>query len=311
MTTDSSVDVDKELLPFLSSSARHDLKFIAIKYFVGKLIYPSSLIVKDKRAGICSCSWLWNGELRLWFIAVYKIFSIATNLILGDPYSHFSYDEIFLIYFSSYYYTIYGMPNVFLNWGWLFVGLSGTVPGRQFITSKQIYTDRIIELACDNVTNVVKEAIACLVNTAGDKHGVDLILASSQVNQFLDTILNSVVQKGCLLADAIAMLLSNISREEKGAQKFVDILTSIDPPTTFDQLIQVMCLVGFNQNADLNFLAPFLSNLSQIAVARQYFLDKDKCVIQRLLPFTQHESPIRRQAVSTILKNCCFDTGTV
>lgn len=157
----------------------------------------------------------------------------------------------------------------------------------------------------------MKEAIACLVNTAGDKHGVDLILASSQVNQFLDTILNSVVQKGCLLADAIAMLLSNISREEKGAQKFVDILTSIDPPTTFDQLIQVMCLVGFNQNADLNFLAPFLSNLSQIAVARQYFLDKDKCVIQRLLPFTQHESPIRRQAVSTILKNCCFDTGTV
>ena len=35
--TEQAVDVDKELLPFLSSTARHDLKFIAIKYFVGKL----------------------------------------------------------------------------------------------------------------------------------------------------------------------------------------------------------------------------------------------------------------------------------
>jgi len=34
--------VNMELLPFLSSSARHDLKFLAIKYFVGKLsiLYP-------------------------------------------------------------------------------------------------------------------------------------------------------------------------------------------------------------------------------------------------------------------------------
>lgn len=34
-----SVDVDKELLPFLSASARHDLKFFAIKHFVGKFLY--------------------------------------------------------------------------------------------------------------------------------------------------------------------------------------------------------------------------------------------------------------------------------
>lgn len=200
-------------------------------------------------------------------------------------------------------------PELFAKPTLCVAGLSGTVSGRQFINSKQIYTDRIIELACDNVTNVVKEAIACLINTAADTSGVNSLLKSTLVDQFLDAILNSVVQKGCLLADAIAMLLSNISREKEGASKLVKVLTSGNPPTTFDQLIQVMCLVGYNQNADYNFLAPFLSNLSQVDVARSYFLDKEKCVIQRLLPFTQHESAVRRQAISTILKNCCFETG--
>lgn len=205
--------------------------------------------------------------------------------------------------------TAHNIHVLLLNLCILISGLSGTVAGRQFINSKQIYTDKIVELACDNVTNVVKEAISCLINTATDTSGVNSILKSALVDQFLDAILNSVVQKGCILADAIAMLLSNISREKDGANKLVKMLTGSDPPTTFDQLIQVMCLVGFNQNADLHFLAPFLSNLSQVNIARSYFLDKEKCVIQRLLPFTQHESAIRRQAISTILKNCCFESG--
>lgn len=169
--------------------------------------------------------------------------------------------------------------------------------------------DRLIELASDNVRSVVKEAVACLINVAGSDFGAKLIIDSSIFGEFLDSVLNSVVDKCCLLADPLAMLLSNITRLEKGAQLVVEMLTKPDPPTTFDQLIQVMCFVGYNQHAELHFLAPFLANLSQVLTARQYFLDKEKCVIQRLFPFTQHQSEIRRQAVSTILKNCCFETG--
>ncbi|XP_067933658.1 protein HGH1 homolog [Watersipora subatra] len=220
--TSSSAEVDQEFLEFLSSSARYDLKFLAIKH----------------------CA-----------------------------------------------------------------GLSKDVPGRQFIVSKQVYVDRIMELACDNVTNVVRESITCLINIAGDGIGVERILASRESEQFLDMVLSSVVLKGCILADALAMLLSNISREAEGSRRLIKLLLQDDPPATFDQLIQVMCLVEYNANADLNFLAPFLANLSQVETARKHFLDKEKCVIQRLLPFTSHASEIRRQAISTILKNCCFEYG--
>lgn len=189
------------------------------------------------------------------------------------------------------------------------LGLSGTAEGLQFISSKQIYVDRIIELACDNVTNIVQEAISCLINLSGNTSGVLCILQSPLFSQFLDSILSSVVLKGCALADPLAMLLSNLTRVERAATKVVEMLSQDDPPATFDMLIQVMCLVGFNSAADLHFLAPFLANLSQVNVARRYFLDKEKCVIQRLLPFTQHKSDVRRQAVSSVLKNCCFEHG--
>lgn len=190
------------------------------------------------------------------------------------------------------------------------LGLSGTVDGRQLVTSKNIYIDRIIELACDDVPTIVKDAVSCLINIAGDSNGVNLILQSPLCDRFLDSILSSVILKGCALADAIAMLLSNISRESKASMKIIDMLLQDDPPATFENIIQAMCVVGFNENADLHFLAPFLANLSQVSVARQHFLCKDdKRVLQKLLPFTKHESPIRRQGVSTIVKNCCFDHG--
>jgi len=191
----------------------------------------------------------------------------------------------------------------------LFAGLSGTVAGREFIASKEVYIDRIVGLACDNVKNIVKDALACLVNLAGDDVTARLIINCANSGEFLDMLLSNVVEKGCLLADVLAMLLSNLTRIEEGADKVVGMLTSADPPTTMDRLVQVMCLLDYNPNADLHFLAPFLANLSQISVTRKQFLDKEGCILQRLLPFTQHENLIRRQGITSILKNVCFETG--
>jgi len=39
-------------------------------------------------------------------------------------------------------------------------------------------------------------------------------------------------------------------------------------------------------------------------------MDRGRCVIQRLLPYTEYEhSHIRRGGVVGTLRNCCFDTG--
>ena len=61
--------------------------------------------------------------------------------------------------------------------------------------------------------------------------------------------------------------------------------------------------------AKLHYLGPFLSNLSQLASIRKSILDRDGCVVQRLLTFTEYRaSKVRRGGIMGTLRNCCFDT---
>ena len=181
--------------------------------------------------------------------------------------------------------------------------------GRKFIVKEQIYVDRLIELTGDNVVNVVKEALSCLINIAGDEPGVRRMLDSSQSANFCLTLLENVIHKDCGFADPIAMLLSNMTRTESGVKVYADILSDSSASVSVDKLMKVLCSVNHNPNALLDFLAPFLANLSRVEIVRRYFLNPEAQALKQLLPFTQHPSDIRRQAASTIIKNICFETG--
>ena len=57
-------------------------------------------------------------------------------------------------------------------------------------------------------------------------------------------------------------------------------------------------------------LATFISNLTQLQESRDFILDKDRCVIQRLLPFTMYSASLtKRGGIVGALRNCCFETG--
>ena len=60
------------------------------------------------------------------------------------------------------------------------------------------------------------------------------------------------------------------------------------PAVNFENLINAFCEIPSYNTAgnNLHYLGPLLSNLTQIQEARGYILDKDHCVLQRLLPFT-------------------------
>lgn len=45
------------------------------------------------------------------------------------------------------------------------------------------------------------------------------------------------------------------------------------------QLVEIFCTEGYNKKAKLNYLAPLLSNLTQLPEARSYILDKDRWAV--------------------------------
>ncbi|NXV93497.1 HGH1 protein, partial [Calonectris borealis] len=57
-------------------------------------------------------------------------------------------------------------------------------------------------------------------------------------------------------------------------------------------------------------LGPLLCNLSQLPEGRRGLLDRSRCSVQRLLPFTQYtDSAVHRRGVVGALRNCCFEYG--
>ncbi|XP_016133366.1 protein HGH1 homolog, partial [Sinocyclocheilus grahami] len=101
-------------------------------------------------------------------------------------------------------------------------------------------------------------------------------------------------------------ILSNLSRHERTCR---DVFSALqEQKIGLDKVVEIFCTEGFNKKASLHYLGPLLSNLTQLPEARHFILDKDRCVIQRLLPYTQYEeSSTRRGGVVGTLRNCCFD----
>lgn len=104
------------------------------------------------------------------------------------------------------------------------------------------------------------------------------------------------------------MVLSNITRPQHLIEKIVELIERSG--ITFDVIVNAFTKVKFNnKGAKLDYLAPVLSNLSQSHTVRKYILDKEKCVVQRLLPYTEYkDSTLRRGGIIGTLKNCCFES---
>lgn len=106
-----------------------------------------------------------------------------------------------------------------------------------------------------------------------------------------------ILNKDSRISDPCCMILSNLSRPSGQIEKIIDLIEK--GGFTFDILINAFTKNKYNnKGANLHYLGPVLSNLSQSMRVRKYILDRDKCVIQRLLPFTEYrDSQIRRGGI--------------
>jgi hypothetical protein len=193
-----------------------------------------------------------------------------------------------------------------------FLGLTGKPDGQQFIASNEKYIKAIISVLEDEQAAIAKDAYLALVNLTTSEILSWKLLNDESFSDFLTNIIKYVLKCDSIHADIACMILSNVSRSEQCAQKIVDSMIDQHDQIGFDKVIQIFCQVNFNKDATLNYLGTFLLNLTQIHVGRHYVLDKERCVIQRLLPYTQYmDSVVRRGGVVGTLKNCCFETGMI
>ena len=190
-----------------------------------------------------------------------------------------------------------------------FLGLSGSEEGRNFIAGNDKYMKAIINLI-DDFPGIAVDALRTLVNLSADENIAYKLLKLAIEPSLIVRIIKYILKPDSLHADGASMILCNLSRPERCANVIVQSMKENVQEIGLDKIIEVFCLNNFNPHAKMNYLGPYLSNLTQIPEARKYVLDKNKCVIQRLLPFTQFaESHIRRGGIIGTLRNCCFEMG--
>uniref|UniRef100_A0A3Q1FE11 HGH1 homolog (S. cerevisiae) n=1 Tax=Acanthochromis polyacanthus TaxID=80966 RepID=A0A3Q1FE11_9TELE len=182
------------------------------------------------------------------------------------------------------------------------LGLSGHRDGCRFLCSKPDVISALLVLTSDPSIAIVKDCFHVLINLSADETLHQVLVDKVKV---LPVLLKNLVDPDYVFSDQICTILSNLSRHEKTCWTVFKVLQE---QLGVAQLVEIFCTEGYNQRAKLHYLGPLLSNLTQLPEARNYLLDPDRCVVQRLLPFTQYQaSVVRRGGVIGTLRNCCFD----
>ncbi|XP_060604805.1 protein HGH1 homolog [Ruditapes philippinarum] len=188
------------------------------------------------------------------------------------------------------------------------VGLTGTDEGREFLKGSERLLEGLVSLTEDKRTDIRESVFKALINLASEESTCLKILNLEKYENKVIEWIKSALNPSCKYADNICKLLSNLTRPEKCAN-FVSKQVLENEDIGIEKIVRVLCNIVHNDNADLHYLGAVLSNLSQVREVRSKIMDKEQCIIQRLLPFTEFkQSSIRRGGVIGTLKNCCFDT---
>nr|XP_061796439.1 protein HGH1 homolog [Nerophis lumbriciformis] len=182
------------------------------------------------------------------------------------------------------------------------LGLSGNRDGCRFLRSKPELVAAVFGLTSDPSIAIVKDCYYILINLSADETLHQVLMKDVRV---ILVLLKNFMDPDFPFSDQICTFLSNLTRHDKTCKTVFKLLQE---DVGLAKLVDVLCTEGYNKNAKFHYLAALLSNLTQLPEARQFLMDKDRCVIQRLLPFTQfQESVVRRGGVIGVLRNCCFD----
>ncbi|XP_074880281.1 protein HGH1 homolog [Buteo buteo] len=169
------------------------------------------------------------------------------------------------------------------------LALSGDAAGRRLLAGQPAAVAALLELAAGPSPPAARHALGCLVNLSAEPAAREPLLAA------LPALL------GLLPGGPACGVLANLCRERGAARRVLRGLREGGPG--LEPLLQAL-----GQPRPPSQLGPLLCNLSQLPEGRRGLLDRSRCSVQRLLPFTQYQdSVVHRRGVVGALRNCCFE----
>ncbi|KPJ00454.1 FAM203 family protein GA19338 [Papilio xuthus] len=187
------------------------------------------------------------------------------------------------------------------------IGVSGTEDGVNILVANENILKSVIDCTNDKLDNVSKKALLLLINiTAYSEGSIQLLKLKPNDNKsVVDIFVGYILDAQKTHADAVCMILSNITRVEENVEQCVDILYK-----HLNDLLNVFVNTEYNKKGcNLEYLGPMFSNLSRTECVRNWLTKENPYVpLIKLLPFCQYEkSIIRRGGAIGTIRNLTFD----
>ncbi|XP_023346484.1 protein HGH1 homolog [Eurytemora carolleeae] len=187
------------------------------------------------------------------------------------------------------------------------LGMTGNKEGLAAISEVPVISGNILQLLNDKDPHIAQEAALALINISSDPSVAKTLLQSTHMTGLVKTLYEKIQDEECQIADAATMIFSNLTRDLVSCSAVWDSLQENN--IEIERLVFLLCQEGYNKHgANLRYLATVLSNLSQLSAVRQKILDREQCIIQRFLPFTEYTGNIvKKGGIIGALRNCCFE----
>jgi len=189
-----------------------------------------------------------------------------------------------------------------------FLGLTGSQSGCRYIADNPDHLQQLIDVTGDEQAAIAKDAFLAIVNLAADPDIACRIVKLPAAEQLIDRLMTAALYEGRVEPNIACSALSNLSRTESAASVIAEYITSEHSPDIgVKRIVDVLCRPDLE---GVDYLAPFLSNLTQVSSVRKTLLDHDRVIFQRILPLINYtKSVVRRGGIVGTVRNCCFETG--
>lgn len=197
------------------------------------------------------------------------------------------------------------------------LNITGSKEGRELLFGSLDILKQLVILMQDDSMAIAKDAALSAINISADEAGANAFLTISESMRqekeqkysfnLVQVCISRIMDKNSILADPCCMILSNMTRPRYLVDRVITLIE--ESCCTWDSIITAFTAKKYNvTGANLHYLGPVFSNLTQSPSVRRYIMDRTRNVIQRLLPFTEYtDSIVRRGGIIGTLKNCCFD----
>ncbi|KAL5594717.1 hypothetical protein BROUX41_001632 [Berkeleyomyces rouxiae] len=174
---------------------------------------------------------------------------------------------------------------------------------------------KFLKILTRDKLEISEHAVTILVNLSGEE---DVLKNLATDEAFVNSVLQRIVMVEEPNADALAMLLANLTKWDD----LKSLLGKKQPPVAnlstsdlvLNQLVDTFVkgsTNAHNKKANYNYLSYVFADLSKHEDIRKFFLTKQEYdgeyPLNKMKVFTEHSSDIRRKGVASTIKNVAFE----